>query len=97
MAYKRTTNLIARRVNGGYSMSGLWDDIKGFGSGVLTAYGETKKQEGAASVVTTQAGAVIPGVTPGTVAPSSGPSMGTIALVGAAGIGLVLLLKKRKK
>lgn len=94
MAYKRTTNLIARPSNSGYSLNGLWDDIKGFGSGVLTAYGEVKKQEGAASVVTTPAGAVVPGVTPGA---SSGPSVGTIALIGAAGIGLVLLLKRRKK
>ena len=94
MAYQRTTNLIARPVNAGYSLSGLWDDITGFGKGVLTAYGETKKQEGAASVITTPAGAVVPGVTPDV---RSGPSMGTIALVGAAGIGLVLLLKKRKK
>lgn len=94
MAYRRTTNLIARRANSGYSLDGWWDDVTGFGKGILNAYGEVKKQEGAATVVTTPAGAVIPGVTPGV---SSGPSMGTIALVGAAGIGLVLLLKKRKK
>lgn len=97
MAYRRTTNLIARRANSGYSLDGWWDDVTGFGKGILNAYGEVKKQEGAASVVTTPAGAVIPGVTPGTVAPSSGPSVGTIALVGAAGIGLVLLLKKKRK
>jgi hypothetical protein len=94
MAYKRTTNLIARPVNGGYSLSGIWDDISSFGKSVLTSYGDAKKAEGAATVLSTPNGAVIPGVTP---VPDSGPSMGTIVVLGAVGIGAVLLLKKRKK
>lgn len=98
MAY-RTTNLVVRREAAGYNtpgsgLSGFWDSITGFGKDVLTAYGESKKTEGAAAVVNTPAGAVVPGVTP---AVDSGPSMGTIVVIGAVGIGALLLLKKRKK
>ncbi len=94
MAYKRTTNLIARPVNGGYSLSGIWDDITSFGKGVLTSYGDAKKAEGAAAVISTPSGAVVPGVTP---VVDSGPSMGTIVVIGALGIGAVYLITKRKK
>lgn len=94
MAY-RTTNLVVRRANAGYSyaLEGLWDDVKSFGSGVVNAFGEQKKAEGAAAAATNYA-TPIPGVTPGY---DTGPSMGTIALIGAVGIGAVLLLKRRKK
>ena len=94
MAY-RTTNLVVRRANAGYStpLDGVWDSITGFGKDILTAYGESKKAEGAAAV-NTPAGTVVPGVTP---AADTGPSLGTIAVIAGIGIGAVLLLKKRKK
>ena len=105
MAYGRTTNLIARPtvVNRGMSrgmgiesdLGGFLDDITSFGKNVLTAYGEQKKAEGAAgAMVSTPSGTVIPGITP---APSSGPSMGTILLIGGLGVGAILLLKKKGK
>lgn len=93
MAY-RTTNLIVRPTNAGYSnLSGVWDTITGFGKNVLTAYGDQKKAEGAAAV-NTASGTIVPGVTPGY---DTGPSMGTVVVIGALGIGAILLLKKKRK
>lgn len=96
MSYRRTTNLIVRPTNAGYSLSGIWDSVSDFGKNVLTAYGDQKKAEGAASAtaITTPAGTIVPGVTPGY---DTGPSMGTIALIASVGIGAIFLLKKRKK
>ncbi len=86
MPYVNQTTLIARPIRSG--MGGVLDSIESLGSKVLNFYGQGQQAQGAANVLTAQNQAL--------AAQQAGPSMTTILLFGALGIGAVMLLKKKK-
>lgn len=89
MAYMRN-DLIARR---GYSgMGDVWDTITGAAGSVLKFYGAEQQAQGAAAA-TAQANRDLTAA----LMAQQGPSMGTILLIGGAGLAAFLLLRKKKE
>lgn len=96
MAYERTT-LVSRR---GYdSVDGTWDDIKqgvkGAVSSAVSFYGSAQQAQGAAAALQQQNAQMTAALAAQQRPPSSGIDTKTIALLGAAGLGLVLILRKK--
>lgn len=88
MAYM-SNRLIARPAYSG--LSGVWDSIKDNLGKAVDYYGQAEQAKGAAAALSTQQQAAF------YASQNSGPSMGTIVLLGAAGVGLLLILKHKKK
>jgi hypothetical protein len=86
MAYARTNELIARS---GYSGVGdFWDTLEDVGSGVLKVYNAGQQASGAAQANKDLAAAL--------AAQHGGISTGTWLMIGAFGIGAVLLITRKK-
>ena len=94
MAYIRS-NIVVRPAYAGVGdalvqeLGGVLDSIGTFVKNTVTAFGETKKAQGAAQAAAT---ATLP---PAPV--DSGMSTGTMVAIGAGVVGVALILKKRKK
>lgn len=69
-------------------LAGLWDDIKDVAKGAVDIYGTSKKNEGAAGALQTQT-STVPMM-------SGGIDTTTLLMIGALGIGAIVLLKKKK-
>lgn len=93
MAYIRS-NLVVRPAYSGIGdafvqeLGGVLDSIGTFVKNTVTAFGETKKAQGAAQA---NAAAVLPAPV------ASGGITGTVVAVGAGALALAVILKKRKK
>jgi len=86
MPYARTNQLIARS---GYSGVGdFWDTLEDVGSGVLKVYNAGQQSAGAAQANKDLAAAL--------AAQHGGISTGTLLLIGAFGLGAVLLITRKK-
>ncbi len=86
MPYARTNQLIARR---GYSGVGdFWDSLEDVGSGILKVYNAGQQASGAAQANKDLAAAL--------AAQHGGISTGTILLLGAFGLGAILLITRKK-
>ncbi len=86
MPYARTNQLIARR---GYSGVGdFWDSLEDVGSGILKVYNAGQQASGAAQANKDLAAAL--------AAQHGGISTGTILLIGAFGLGAILLITRKK-
>ena len=83
MAYSRTNQLIARSGIGGF-----WDTVEDIGSGVLDVYNAGQRAAGASQANKDLAAAL--------AAQRGGISTGTILLIGAFGLGAILLLTRNK-
>lgn len=94
MAYLRS-NIVVRPTHSGLSgfvaeLGGWAESLKSFVENTVTAFGETKKAQGAAQATLAQQQVVAP--------VDTGMSTSTKLALGAVGVGaLVLVLKKRKK
>ena len=87
MAYERN-NLVSRP---GYAgMGDWWDSISDVAGGVLKFYGSAQQAQGAAAA-TAQTNRDLAAA----LAANQGISTSTILLLGVAGLGAVLLLRKR--
>lgn len=73
-----------------HGLDGLWDDIKGVATGAVDFYGKAKSDAGAAAALQQQQTAAV------AVPVSSGMSTTTMLMLGAAGIGAIYLLKRKK-
>lgn len=86
MAYMRN-DLISRT---GYSGLGSWlDTLLSDAGSVLQIYGATQQAQGAAAQSSRDMQAAL--------AAQSGPSTGTVLLIGGLAVGAFLLLRRRKK
>ncbi len=95
MAYL-PTNIVARR---GYSGMGswtdIWDTVKSGVKGGIDFYGQTQQQAGAAAATAAQNAALTQVLANQQHPPSPlGISTTTLAIVGVAGLGLFLALRK---
>lgn len=94
MAYIRS-NLVVRPAYAGIGdavvaeLGGVLDSIGTFVKNTVTAFGETKKAQGAAQAAAAQVPVAVPS--------DSGISTTTVVAVGASAVALALILKKRKK
>ena len=85
MAYTTKNTLISRA---GYSGVGdIWDTITGAAGAVVKAYGAETAAAGAAAQQNRDLAAAL--------AARSGPDMSTILILGVAGLGAFLLLRKK--
>lgn len=71
----------------------IWDSLKDIASSVVKGYGDARATQGAADALAQQQQAAAAAASMA----HSGPDLTTIAVVGAIGIGALLILKKRKK
>lgn len=85
MSYTKNAIIVRDR-----SLSGIWDDFKNVASGALNFYGQAKSDAGAAAALQQQQ------VAAQTIPVSPGIEPTTILLLGAVGIGAIVLLKKKK-
>lgn len=88
MPYIGKNTLIARPMS--TPLSGAWDVLESIGKGALNVFQSGEQAKGAAAVLQAQQAAQQAQMQ------DSGISTGTLLMIGALGIGAVLLLKKKK-